>query len=163
MPKDKLGVEIEVGDLVVSAASKAYGNFKIGRVEKVFPSGRVTMKYANKVNVYAYEEGAPDIPTKGTRAKRDENGRVVTADDSRGIKDYRGKPWRVAVREEYEYLQKDYTVVGHKWQWIREQAAENHILVLRKVGPEEGLNELHKRLNLDYDKEIPEWDGSSSD
>lgn len=151
--KDALGVEIEVGDIVLSAAKGDYGKFKIGRVEGVFPSGRVTMKYRAKGYIYAYERGAPDIPQKSTRPKRDESGQYVYEVVS---------SYRRMVFEEYEYMRKDYTVVGSKYYWVKEQAAENHIVVLRKKGLITPLNRLHELLSLDYDGEFDEESGSET-
>jgi hypothetical protein len=125
--KDKYGVEVEVGDIVVSSGSSQYGKMKVGPVRKLFPSGRVTMEYEYEANVYAYQEGAPDIPTEGERAKRDEFGNAV--------REYNlhGQYWAPYVYEKYTYMAKDYTVVGKKLYRQREQAAERNIIVIRKA------------------------------
>jgi hypothetical protein len=125
--KDKYGVEIEVGDIVVSSGSSQYGKMKTGPVRKLFPSGRVTMEYEYEANVYAYQEGAPDTPTEGTRPKVDERGNYVR-ELAQG-----GSYFRPLVYEKYTYMQKDYTVVGKKLYRQKEQAAERNIIVIRKA------------------------------
>ena len=47
MPKDSVGQLIEVGDILLSASKT--GNIKIGRVEKIFPSGHITLKFADRI------------------------------------------------------------------------------------------------------------------
>jgi len=154
---DALGVTIEVGDIIMSASKGAV--FKIGRVETVAAkSGRIGMKFAEKVSVFAYERGAPDIETKGTRVKRDENGAAMYEDGgpppSTGGYRYGYSSRRVAY-EEYTYFRKDYTKVDTRWRWKREQAAWSSVLVLRKHDWT-GLGELHKLMNLDYDEPTPD-------
>lgn len=152
--KDSFGVKVEVGDIVLSSPNG--GGAEVGRVEKVHPSSRVTIKYAREVPIYAFEEGAPDIEATTTRIKRDENGRPVTVPDPSGRKDYRGNPYMVYEHEEYTYTHKDYTKVGRKWKWEKKQAADLALIVLRKKGFEAGLDHLHQAMNLDYDAKDPE-------
>lgn len=132
--------------------------FKIGRVETVAAkSGRIGMKFAEQVSVYAYEQGAPDIETKSTRVKKDEQGNVVYQDGGpppRATGWYRG-PYRNPVYEEYTYFRKDYTKVGSRWKWKKEQAAWTSVLVLRKHDWS-GLGKLHELMNLDYDEPSPD-------
>lgn len=125
--KDKYGVEIEVGDIVVSAGSSQYGKMKTGPVRKLFPSGRVTMEYEFEAPVYAYQEGAPGIPTTGTRVKTDEFGRYLREPTKPG------QYYSNYVYEEYTYEARDYTVVGKKLYRQKEQAAERNIIVIRKA------------------------------
>jgi hypothetical protein len=153
---DALGVDIEVGDIIMSASKGAV--FKIGRVETVAAkSGRIGMKFAEKVSVFAYERGAPDIETKGTRVKRDENGNAVYEDG--GPPDtynrFRLSSYRPYAYEDYTYFRKDYTKVDTRWRWKKEQAAWSSVLVLRKHDWT-GLGELHKLMNLDYDGTTPD-------
>lgn len=53
-PTDIHGVEIEVGDLVVSAGV-------VGTVKGINGWGSINVRHKSKRNVYAYEDGAPDI------------------------------------------------------------------------------------------------------
>lgn len=155
---DALGVTIEVGDIIMSASKGAV--FKIGRVETVAEkSGRIGMKFAEKVSVFAYERGAPDIETKGTRVKRDEDGQAVYEDGGPPprpgyYQSYR-QPHRNVVYEEYTYFRKDYTKVDTRWRWKKEQAAWSSVLVLQKHDTAE-VAELKKLLNLDYDEPTPD-------
>lgn len=152
---DALGVTIEKGDIIMSASKGAV--FKIGRVETVAAkSGRIGMMFAEEVPIFAYEEGAPDIETKSTRIKRDEKGNTVYEDGGPpSTGGWRLGPYRALAYEEYTYFRKDYTKVGSRWKWKKEQAAWSSVLVLRKHDWT-GLGELHKLMNLDYDAPTPD-------
>lgn len=153
--KDGMGQEIRVGDILLSASKT--GNIKIGRVERMFPSGRITIKYADKINIYAYEEGAPDIPYQSTRAKRDANGEVIYMDHPSGYKDWRGVPYKQAVQEEYTAYKKDHTVVGRRWRWKQEEAAHYARFVVKST-EDHPLFNLDQFLGLDYEADAPELD-----
>lgn len=153
---DALGVTIEVGDIIMSASKGAV--FKIGRVETVAEkSGRIGMKFAEEVPIFAYERGAPDIETKSNRIKRDEQGQLVYEDGGPppvGYQSYR-QPYRKVAYEDYTYFRKDYTKVDTRWRWKKEQAAWSSVLVLRKHDWS-GLGELHKLMDVDYDAPSPD-------
>lgn len=155
---DSFGVEVEEGDIVLSCPKHKWsGKPEVGRVSGVFDSGRVTIKLPHKVSIYAYERGAPDV-------ERESFGHVMDMDaepDKWGRRPYK----RVATT----YMTKDYTVVDHEWKWIRKQAADITLIVLRKGGEEGknleeilaervGFNELSRNLNLDYDAATPDLD-----
>jgi hypothetical protein len=152
---DSLGETIDVGDIIMSASKGMV--FKIGRVETISEkSGRIGMKLAVEIPIYAYERGAPDIETKGTRIKRDVNGNVVYKGNLPSTSGRYGySSYREAVYEEYTYFRKDYTKVGSRWKWKKEQAAWSSLLILRKHDSSE-LKELQKFTNLDYDAFTPE-------
>ena len=164
--KDSFGVEVEVGDIVLSCPKHKWsGGPTVGKVCGVFESGRVTMKYPKKVKIYAYQQGAPDIPTPSQRAKRNPDGSYVTEPDPRGIKDWRGRVWQQTVYEDYIDMRRDYTVVGHKWIWVKGQAADITLIVLRKGDTElkdladaAGISDLVRNLNLNYEADAPELD-----
>ena len=153
--KDSFGVEVEVGDIVLSCPKHKWsGRPEVGRVSGVFDSGRVTIQIPSKVNIYAYQEGAPEIEQTSYRYVVDNDAEP----DRWGRKPYK--------REAYTYMAKDYTVVRTEWKWIRKQAADITLIVLRKGGEGEkgleeilaervGFNELTRNLNLDYDAERP--------
>lgn len=153
---DALGVDIEVGDIIMSASKGAV--FKIGRVETVAEkSGRVGMRFAEEIAVYACDRGAPDIETKGTRIKRDEQGRPVYKDGGpppSNIYTTRQR-FREVEYEEYTYFRKDYTKVDTRWRWKKEQAAWSSVLVLQKHDAAE-VAELKKLIQLDYDAPTPD-------
>jgi hypothetical protein len=148
-----LGQEIRVGDVLLSASKT--GNVKVGRVEKIHDSGYITVKFAERCNRYAYEDGAPDIEYESRRIKRDENGEAVTIDDPRGLKDWRGKVWQVSVWEDYTATRKDYTVVGHYWKWKQEEAAHYARFVVKSTADHPLFN-LAQFLELDYDAKAPD-------
>lgn len=151
---DSLGVPVEVGDIVFSAPKHKYsGNPEVGKVTGVFDSGRVTIKVPGKRNIMAYERGAPDVEVQSTR----------WTDDPNGTPDRWGRVPRIQVP--YTYMQKDYTVVGHEWAWVKKQAADLTLVVLRKgdksMSDLESLtnhNILTRGLSLNYDTERPELD-----
>jgi hypothetical protein len=153
---DSFGVEVEVGDIVLSCPRNKYSNNpEVGRVSGVFDSGRVTIQVPYKRSIYAYERGAPDIEQQSHRWAPDESAEP----DKWGRKPY--------VQVPYTYMSKDYTVVGVEWKWIRKQAADITLIVLRKGGEEKkgleeilaervGFNVLARNLNLDYDAAAPD-------
>lgn len=94
---DQYGTEIAIGDLVVT-------NGKVGMVSNFNAHGSVNVRIHSTRPVYAYEWGAPDIPKKGTRTKRDERGIPVRKEGSQFSWD-----WET---EEYTYFDKDWRVVG---------------------------------------------------
>jgi len=153
--KDSFGVEVEVGDIVLSCPKHKWsGKPEVGRVSGVFDSGRVTIQLPQQVPVYAYQEGAPDIKQTSHRWIVD----TEAEPDRWGRRPYK--------REPYTYMAKDYTVLRNEWKWIRKQAADITLIVLRKGGEEAkgleeilaervGFNELTRNLNLDYDAERP--------
>lgn len=153
--KDGVGQEIHVGDILLSASKT--GNIKIGRVERIFPSGRITIKYAEKINIYAYERGAEDIPYQTTRAKRDANGDVVYMDHPSGHKDWRGVTYKVAVLEECTAYRRDYTVVDRRWRWKQEEAAHYARFVVKST-EDHPLFNLDQFLGLDYEADAPNLD-----
>lgn len=171
---DSFGVKVEVGDIVLSCPKHKWsGKPEVGRVSGVFDSGRVSIQIPSKVTIYAYQRGAPDVETQGQGfgVLVDEDGKEVMEEwtDYYGTKRTRPKYGMTP----YTYMRHDYTVVGEEWKWVRKQAADITLIVLRKHGEEKkgledilaervGFNELTRNLNLDYDKEIPEWDGQSS-
>ena len=154
--KDSFGVEVEVGDIVLSSPNHKYsGKPEVGRVSGVFDSGRVTIQIPSKVTIYAYERGAPDVEKESYRHVEDKD----ATPDRWGRRPYK--------REAYTYMAKDYTVVGHEWKWLRKQASDLNIVILRKGSePQKGLeeilaervgfNDLARNLNLDYDAKSPE-------
>lgn len=154
--KDTLGVEVEVGDIVFSAPRHKYsGRPEIGRVTGVFDSGRVTIQVPEKVTIYAYQRGAPDVEKESYKWVYDQDAQP----------DRWGR--RPQKRVPYTYMSKDYTVVGHEWKWVKKQAADIALIVLRKKGEAKkslddllaeriGLNDLTRNLNLDYDLERPD-------
>lgn len=152
--KDSLGIEVEVGDIVFSAPRHKWSsNPEVGQVVGVFDSGRVTIKVPVKVPVYAYQEGAPDIDQKTYR-------HVVDPDMPRDH--YGRRPYK---REEYTYKAKDYTVLRHEWKWVRKQAADITLIVLKKNGSDlkslaevAGIDVLTKGLTMNYDAVTPELD-----
>ena len=162
--KDVFGVEVEVGDIVFSAPRHKYsGSPSVGQVTGVFDSGRVTIKLPYKKSIYAYERGAPQVDVESYRygPELDENGQVVYEEwtDYYGRKQSRVKQ----TRQPYTYKSKDYTVVDHEWVWVKRQAADVTLIVLRKGGSklkeisdilDEG--ELSRNLNLDYDAPTPQ-------
>lgn len=153
---DSFGLEIEVGDIVLSSPRHKYsGKPEVGRVTGVFDSGRVTIQLPEKVSIYAHERGAPDVERQGYRSVPN----LDVEPDRWGRRPYR--------QETYTYAAKDCTVVDHKWKWIRKQASDLNIVILRKgsepkKGLEEilaervGFNDLARNLNLDYDAEKPD-------
>lgn len=155
MRTDSFGVEVEVGDIVLSCPKHKWsGKPEVGRVSGVFDSGRVTIQVPQKLPVYAYQEGAPDIEHTSHRWSVDYD----APSDRWGRKPYKQEP--------YTYMAKDYTVLRNEWKWIRKQAADITLIVLRKHGEEEkgleeilaervGFNDLTRNLNLDYDSESP--------
>lgn len=155
MRTDSFGVEVEVGDIVLSCPKhKGSGKPEVGRVSGVFDSGRVTIQVPQKVTIYAYERGAPDKEVESTR---------WAPDESQPLDRWGRRPY---IQVPYTYMSKDYTVVGHEWKWTRKQAADITLIVLRKHGEEKkgleeilaervGFNVLARNLNLDYDSESP--------
>lgn len=143
---DSLGDIIEAGDIVYSAVQG--GGSEIGRVEKVHPSGRVTLKVKLRVPVYAYQRGAPGIPSKGHRAVRDEQGQYVLEI----VRDRWGSR-EVVKYEEYDYLAKDYTLVGHEYQWIKKQGSEINMLILERASGET-TQSFADAVNEDYDRDL---------
>lgn len=153
--KDSFGVEVEVGDIVLSCPRHKWsGKPEVGRVSGVFDSGRVTIQIPSEVSIYAHEEGAPDVEQTSYRWEY----------DNEAEPDRWGR--RPQKRVPYTYMAKDYTVLRNEWKWIRKQAADITLIVLRKGGEEAkgleeilaervGLNELIRNLNLDYDAERP--------
>lgn len=152
--KDVFGVEVEVGDIVFSAPRHKYSsNPEVGQVCGVFKSGRVTIKVPSSKAVYAYEEGAPDIETESYRWVIDESAEA----DRWGRKPYKQEP--------HKYMTKDYTVVRRVPYWLKKQAADITLVVLRKNGEESksieemlGLSDLKKAISLDYSAAAPELD-----
>lgn len=150
--KDALGQEIRPGDILLSASKT--GNVKVGRVEKVHDSGYITVKFAEKRNRYAYEDGAPDIEYQSTRCKRDIHGNAIMIPDPSGRKDWRGQPFMTYVQEEYTATRKDYTVVGAYWTWRQGEAAHYARFVVKSTADHPLFN-LAQFLDMDYDAERP--------
>ncbi len=151
---DVFGVEVEVGDIVLSTPKHKYAaGSEVGRVSGVFDSGRVTIQIPDKVTIYAYQRGAPDVQKESHRWVPDNDAEP----DRWGRRPYKQEP--------YTYMSKDYTVVDHEWKWVRKQAADYNLIVLKK-GDEDmkdlresvGFNNLLRNLNLNYDAERPELD-----
>ncbi len=153
--KDIMGVEVEVGDLCLSAPKHKWsGKPYVGKVTNVSETGRVTLKHPVKRNIYAFERGAPEVERTYYRYVVDNEAEP----DRWGRRPYKQEP--------YKYMAKDYTVVAVEWKWVRKQAADITLIVLRKHGEEKkgleeilaervGFNELTRNLNLDYDAERP--------
>lgn len=145
--KDSAGILIEPGDIVASFPKG--GGMEIARVNKVFPSGRVTGKVASTRNKYAYEEGAPDIKTMrtGRRLKPDVAARPHQLGRWYSMDDY----------EEYEYedVHKDYSVVGKVHYWTNKQLADIGLLIIKKADGR-CLVDLMAEANRDWDAEVPE-------
>jgi len=149
--KDIMGVEVEVGDICLSApkhkwSSKPY----VGKVTNVSDTGRVTLKHPAERNIYAYERGAPDKEQESYRWVPDLDEPL----DRWGLRPHK--------REPYKYMQKDYTVVGTEWYWEKRQGADINLFVLRKGGQDVksiedilATNLLFKAIDLDYDTERP--------
>lgn len=143
--KDVFGVEVEVGDIVFSAPRHKWsGSPEIGQVCGVFESGRVTIKLPSSKPVYAYQEGAPDKEVESFRWDRIDGQYVKVL---------------------YKYVTKDYTVVRRVPYWLKKQAADITLVVLRKNGEESksieemlGLSDLKKAISLDYSAAAPELD-----
>lgn len=156
--KDSFGVDVEVGDIVLSCPKHKWsGKPEVGRVSGVFDSGRVTIQVPERATIYAYQEGAPDIEQESYRYVPDEDAKL----DAWGRRPYK--------RESYTQMVKDYTIVGHKWKWLRKQAADITLIVLRKgseakkdltetLAERVGFNELTRNLELNYDAVTPELD-----
>lgn len=150
--KDAFGVLVEVGDIVLSCPrSKWTSGPKVGQVTGVFKSGRVTMKYPSKVSIYAYQRGAPKVEQKSFRYVQDPNG----TPDRWGSRPY--------IKEPYTYKSKDCTVVDHEWAWVKSQAADINLIVLRKGGETKKtidevlkVSVLSEALDLDYSTEKPD-------
>lgn len=150
--KDSLGVEVEVGDIVFSAPRHKWsGDPEIGQVTGVFSSGRVTIKVPRKVTIYAYERGAPDIEKTSYRWVEDQSQPA----------DRWGR--RPMIKEPYTHMTSDFTHVGHEWKWLKKQAADITLIVLRKNGKELGsiesilsVEKLNAGLTLDYDADSPQ-------
>lgn len=146
---DSFGVLIEVGDIIFSAPKGGKGH--IARVEKIFPSGHVTIKWPHKVDIYAYERGAPKIPRKGTRVKVGEDGMYVREEPRLGY----GGGYRPYVYEEYEYEADDYTTVGHRWKWVKTECAwYARVILWKKDGTH--LSAFSDGVTLDYNAEVPD-------
>lgn len=68
MATDINGIELEIGDLVVSSTVTSYSNMVVGIVsyigEKQYGSTPVTIQYSHERNQYAYEIGAPKVEEK---------------------------------------------------------------------------------------------------
>lgn len=138
-----------MGDILLSASKT--GNVKVGRVEKIHDSGYITVKFAEKRNIRAYERGAPKVPGKKYVALKNEDGTPKMKQQ----KDYYGGYRSV---QEYGYvdcMENDWTVVGKEWRWKQEEAAHYARFVVQSTA-DHPLFDLHKFLNLDYDKENPE-------
>ena len=155
---DSFGVEVEVGDIVLSCPKHKWsGKPEVGRVSGVFDSGRVTIQVPQKIPVYAYQEGAPDVPKESYKWEY----------DTEAEPDRWGR--RPQKRVPYTYMTRDYTVIRNEWKWLRKQAADITLIVLRKGGEEKkgleeilaervGFNVLARNLNLDYDAATPDLD-----
>lgn len=153
---DSFGVEVEVGDIVLSCPKHKWsGKPEVGRVSGVFDSGRVTIQLPQKIAIYAHERGAPDVERESYKWEYD-----TDAEPDRWGR-------RPQKRVPYTYMAKDYTVVDHEWKWLRKQAADITLIVLRKAGEEKkdletllaervGFNDLTRNLGLNYDAEKPE-------
>lgn len=164
--KDVFGVEVEVGDIVFSAPRHKYSSKpEVGQVCGVFESGRVTIKLPSSKPVYAYQEGAPDKEVESYTYG------PLTDDDGNAIyeewTDYYGRTQKRVKqgRTPYKYMQKDYTVVRRVPYWLKKQAADITLVVLRKNGEESksieemlGLSDLKKAISLDYSADTPELD-----
>lgn len=143
---DSAGNLVERGDIVASFPKG--GGMEIARVNNVFESGRVTGKVARVRNKYAHEEGAPDIKEMraGRRLKPEiankprRWGQYYSTDD---YEDY-----------EYEYIHKDYTVIGKVHYWTNKQLADIGLLVIRKHDGTKVVD-LMAEVNRDWDAEVP--------
>jgi hypothetical protein len=152
--KDVFGIEVEVGDIVFSAPNHKYSSKpEVGKVCGVFDSGRVTIKVPASKAVYAYQEGAPEVEVESTRWVTDDSAEP----DRWGRKPYKQEP--------YTYKSKDYTVVRRVPYWLKKQAADITLVVLRKNGQEGksleellNLSEMRKALNMNYEADAPELD-----
>lgn len=167
--KDNFGIEVEVGDIVLSSPRSKYsGKPSVGRVTGVFDSGRVTIQLPLEVSIYAYERGAPKVERTYNRYG------PLTDDDGNGImEEYRDHYGRTQKRAKYGSIPytemvNDYTVVGKEWKWIKTQASDLNLVILRKKDEEgktkditeilaerAGFNELARNLALDYDTPSP--------
>ncbi len=155
---DSMGVEVQVGDIVLSCPKSKWSHSvpEVGQVSGVFDSGRVTIKVPSKVSIYAYERGAPDKEKEGFQYVPDPDAEV----DAYGRRGY--APY---IRRTYTYMQKDYTIVGTEWRWVKKQAADITLIVLKR-GSEDfqdlqkaaGITDLVRNLNLDYDVATPALD-----
>jgi hypothetical protein len=155
VPKDKLGAEIELGDVVVYTVNiKDGGGLTIGRIEKLHESGAITIKQRSSRGQYAYEVGAPEIPRTGTRAKRDADGQYVYEEYLTSW----GSKRKQITYEEYEYMDKDYSRTGKTvYYWAKTVIhIPSNVLVLRKANEFVDLEDLQEAITLDFDKEIPD-------
>lgn len=149
--KDALGVEVEVGDIIFSSPKGGRG--EVGKVVKVHDSGRITIKIPCKSTIYAFQRGAPKIEREGVRIKQESDGRYA-------YEEYvgpNGRTYRRTVYEKYTYMENDYTTVGHEWTWIKTQAADISILVLRKQKRPLSIALLNA-LAMDYETDAPQLD-----
>ena len=146
---DGLGVAIEPGDIIYHAPQKGTGG--IAQVVAVFPSGRITVKTAVMVNVYAYELGAPQVEVARRLPKKDVGGTLIT-EVVKGA--YGGNNWRY-VYEDVQVMEDDRTVVGHRWVWVKSQCAEYSRLVLRKNSTGAMTSALYEAVWINWDAEVP--------
>lgn len=164
--KDVFGVEVEVGDIVLSAPKGGgYKDVEVGQVSGVFESGRVSIKIPTSIPTYAYEEGAPDVevPCYGYLFNEDGTPKMVERRNySGGI--YMSQEWGPTTR-----MSRDYTVVRREWKWMRKQAADINLIVLKKRGQDArtldevfGMNELGKAVMMDYDAPVPDMGENAS-
>jgi hypothetical protein len=148
--KDALGQEIRVGDILLSASKT--GNVKVGRVEKIHDSGYITVKFAEKRNVYAYEEGAPKVPGKVYRQLKNEDGTPKMREG--GMDYYTRKPRMIPEYGYVDEMVRDTTVLRKDWFWKQEEAAHYARFVVRSTADHPLFN-LSQFLDMDYDAERP--------
>lgn len=146
---DALGQEILVGDILLSASKT--GNIKIGRVEKIFPSGHITLKVAEKRNIFAYEEGAPKVMGKVYKALKNEDGTPKLVERQ----SYYGGVQKVQAYGYVDELVRDTTIVRKDWTWKFEEAAHYARFVVKSTADHPLFN-LNQFLALGYDDEKPD-------
>lgn len=139
---DQYGTEIGIGDLVVTDG-------RVGMVSKFNAHSAPNVRVHSTKKVYAYEWGAPDIPKKGTRTKRDERGYPIRKEGSQYSWD-----WET---EEYEYFEKDWRVVGEEpYTYTVVRQNTSGLTVLRKTDgtvPSPFLDAIEKHKLVFPDKE----------
>lgn len=153
MPKDSVGQLIEVGDILLSASKT--GNIKIGRVEKIFPSGHITLKFADRRIIYAWMDGAPLVPGKEYRQLKNEDGTPKTEDGRWRASGRTGGFEQVPVYGHVDAMVRDQTLVRREWYWRQGEAAHYSRFVIKSIS-DHPLFDLNKHLEMDYDADAPQ-------
>lgn len=98
-PTDINGVEIELGDLVVSSTVTSYGNMKVGIIAHIgepaykYGNHTVTVNYMFERDKYAYELGAPKVLETYNDWKYEEYSKLETWEEKRAYKGEEKTRW----------------------------------------------------------------------